>query len=131
MAKVVLSVNLSEQTVISTPYGRWQQLNGALNVTAFGINSVICEPGEDIGIDHDESETGQQEAYIVVTGRAAFTVGDERIEAGPGTVVAAPDPAVTRGFEALEPNTRIVCVGAAPAAESQPFGEWIAEAASA
>jgi mannose-6-phosphate isomerase-like protein (cupin superfamily) len=124
------SVNLSEQPVTATPYGRWQQLNAALNVNAFGINAVICEPGEDIGIEHDESETGQQEAYIVVSGRAAFTVGEERIEAGPGTVVAAPDPAATRGFEALEPNTRIVCVGAAPAAEAQPYGEWIAEAAT-
>jgi len=125
------SVNLDDQPVTATPYGRWQQLKGALNVKAFGINAVVCEPGEELGIEHDETETGQQEAYIVVTGRAAFTVGDQRIEAGPGTVVAAPDPAVTRGFEALEPNTRIVCVGAAPAAESQPFGEWIADAASA
>ena len=125
------SVNLDDQPVTATPYGRWQQLNGALNVNAFGINAVVCEPGEELGIEHDETETGQQEAYIVVTGRAAFTVGDQRIEAGPGTVVAAPDPAVTRGFEALEPNTRIVCVGAAPAAESQPFGEWITDAASA
>jgi len=117
------SVNLSDQPVTTTPYGRWQQLNAALNVNAFGINAVICEPGEDIGIEHDESETGQQEAYIVVSGRAVFTVGGERVEAGPGTVVAAPDPAATRGFEALEPNTRIVCVGAAPAAEAQPYGE--------
>ena len=92
---------------------------------------VVCDPGEDFDIAHDETETGQQEAYIVVTGRAAFTVGDERIEAGPGTVVAAPDPAVTRGYEALEPGTRIVCVGATPAADKQPFGEWIADAANA
>jgi len=125
------SVNLSDQPITATPYGRWQQLNGALNVNAFGINAVVCDPDEDIGISHDETETGQQEAYIVVAGRAVFTVGDERIEAGPGTVVAAPDPAVTRGFEALDRGTRIVCVGATPAADKQPFGEWIADAANA
>jgi mannose-6-phosphate isomerase-like protein (cupin superfamily) len=125
------SVNLNDVPVTPTPYGRWQQLNAVLNVNAFGINAVVCEPGEDIGIEHDESETGQQEAYIVVSGRAAFKVGDQKIEAGPGTVVAAPDPAVTRGFEALEPDTRIVCVGATPTSDKQPFGEWIAEAASA
>jgi len=28
-------------------------------------------------------------------------------------------------------GTRIVCVGATPAADKQPFGEWIADAANA
>ncbi|HET6847570.1 MAG TPA: hypothetical protein VFH74_01855 [Gaiellales bacterium] len=114
----------------ATPYGRWQQLNSPLGLDAFGVNAVVCEPGEDIGISHDESETGHQEIYVVVSGRAAFTIGDERIEAGPGTVVAAPDPAATREYTALEPNTRIVCIGAAPG-EPHPYGEWIDEAAPA
>ena len=111
------SVNLSDQPITATPYGRWQQLNGALNVNAFGINAVVCDPAEDFG--HLARRDGDGPAGGVHRGHRAraFTVGDERIEAGPGTVVAAPDPAVIRGFEALEPGTRIVCVGAAPVAE--------------
>ncbi|HYW28501.1 MAG TPA: hypothetical protein VE824_01735 [Gaiellales bacterium] len=124
------AVDLSTIPVKATPYGRWQQLNGPLGLDAFGLNAVVCEPGEDIGISHDEAETGHQEVYIVVSGRAAFTIGDEQIEAGPGTVVAASDPAATRDYRALEPNTRIVCVGAAPG-EPHPYGEWIDEAAPA
>jgi mannose-6-phosphate isomerase-like protein (cupin superfamily) len=123
----VSHIDLSTIPAKPTAYGRWQQLNEPLGLNAFGLNAVVCDPGEDIGIAHDEAETGQQEAYVVVSGRAAFTIGDEQIEAGPGTVVSAPDPAATRSYVALEPDTRIVCIGAAQGA-AQPFGEWIDEA---
>ncbi len=124
------SVNLHDEPITETPYGRWQQLNEPLGVTGFGINAIICDPGEDFDISHSEEETGQQEAYIVVAGRAAFEIGDARIEAGPGTVVAAPEPAAVRSYAALEPGTRIVCVGASGSADPQAFGEWISEAAA-
>jgi mannose-6-phosphate isomerase-like protein (cupin superfamily) len=123
----VSHVDLSTMDAKPTAYGRWQQLNGPLGLSSFGLNAVVCDPGEDLGIAHDEGETGHQEAYVVVTGRALFTIGDEQIEAGPGTVVSAPDPAATREYSALEPNTRIVCIGA-PQGAAQPYGEWIDEA---
>lgn len=120
------TVDLSTLPVKPTSFGRWQQLNGPLDLQAFGMNAIVCDPGEEFDIAHDESETGHQEAYVVVSGRASFTIGDDRIEAGPGTVVSAPDPAAKRAYEALEPGTRIVCIGAAPGA-AQPYGEWIDE----
>ena len=121
------SVDLTALPVTSTPYGRWQRLNGPLGLTAFGLNAMACDPGEEFDIAHDENESGHQEAYVVVSGRAAFTVGDERVEAGPGTVVSAPNPSQVRSYEALEPETRIVCVGAAPGTP-HPYGVWIDEA---
>ena len=42
----------------------------------------------------------------------AFEVGC--VQAAPGVVVSAPDPAAVRSYRALEPETRIVCIGAAP-----------------
>ena len=71
------------------------------------MNAIVCDPGEEFDIAHDESETGHQEAYVVVSGRAVFTIGDDRIEAGPGTVVSAPDPAANarlRGARARHPH---------------------------
>jgi len=56
-------------------------------------------------------------------------LGDEELEAGPGDVVGVPDPAETRNYWALEPGTRIVCLGAGPGAE-HPYGRWIAEDAA-
>ena len=86
------TVDLSTLPVKPTSFGRWQQLNGPLGLQAFGMNAIVCDPGEEFDIAHDESETGHQEAYVVVSGRAVFTIGDDRIEAGPGTVVSAPAP---------------------------------------
>jgi len=63
----------------------------------------------------------------VVAGRATFRIGDEQVEAGPGQVVSAPDPAAVRSYGALEPGTRIVCIGGAGGDEG--YGTWIADAA--
>jgi mannose-6-phosphate isomerase-like protein (cupin superfamily) len=120
-------IHLETQPIIATEYGRWSPLNEALSLNAFGVNAIVCDPGEEFDIAHDETDSGHQEAYVVVSGRAAFVVGDERFEAGPGTVVSAPDPRHIRSYTALEPSTRIVCIGAAPG-EAHPYGEWISEA---
>lgn len=85
-------VNLSQvpETVVSS--GRWQPLNERLGIHSFGISAVAMDAGDDFDIEHDESDCGHQEAYVVVSGRAGFRVGDDEFEAGPGDVVAVPDP---------------------------------------
>jgi mannose-6-phosphate isomerase-like protein (cupin superfamily) len=107
--------------------GRWQPLNATLEIRNFGINAVALDPGDDADIDHDERDSGHQEVYVVVSGRAAFRLGDEQVEAGPGDVVAVPDPAERRDYRALEPGTRIVCIGAGPSPDDD-YGAWIARA---
>ena len=64
-----------------------------------------------------------------MAGRGFFRIGDDEVEAGPGQVVSAPDPAAVRSYGALEPGTRIVCIGGAPAGD-QSYGSWIGDAAS-
>jgi mannose-6-phosphate isomerase-like protein (cupin superfamily) len=123
------AVDLTTHPVVATEYGRWQPLNGPLGVDGFGISAIICEPGEEFDIEHDEADSGQQEVYVVVAGRAEFTIGSETVEAGPGQVVSAPDPAATRAYRAIAPGTRIVCLGAAATGDREGYGNWIAEAA--
>jgi mannose-6-phosphate isomerase-like protein (cupin superfamily) len=118
-------VDLSTFPATPTAFGRWQPLNAPLGLGGFGINAIECDPGEVIDTTHDETDTGQHEAYIVVAGRAEFHVGTDVFDVGPGTVVAAPDPASTRSFRPLEPGTRIICIGAAPTEGDPAFGEWI------
>ena len=122
-------LRLSEVPETPTSEGRWQALNTSLGISTFGVNAVAMEPGEQADIEHDESDSRHQEVYVVVAGRAAFRLGTEQVEAGPGDVVACGDPAETRSYWALEPATRIVCFGAGPGAE-HPYGEWIAESAT-
>jgi hypothetical protein len=113
-------VDLSDHPIVKTAYGRWQPLNGPLGVAGFGISAIVCDPGEEFDIEHDETDSGQQEVYVVVAGRATFTIGDEQLEAGP-------DPAAVRSYGALEPGTRIVCIGGAGA--DPGYGTWISDAA--
>ncbi len=123
-------LHLADTPETHIPDGHWQALNEPLGIRTFGISAVRLEPGEAPDIEHDEAASGHQEVYIVVAGRAAFRLGEEEAEAGPGDVVAVPDPAERRAYRAIEPATRIVCLGAGPGAE-WGFGAWIAEKAAA
>lgn len=122
------TVDLRSHSHVATEFGRWQPLNGPLGVSAFGVNAIVCDPGEQFDIEHDEADTGHQEVYVVVSGLAEFTIGGERVQASPGVVVSAPEPAAVRSYRALEPETRIVCFGA-ERGRAHPYGEWIGEAA--
>lgn len=121
MGRVLRLADVPEHPIAD---GRWQPLNEPLGIRHFGINAVVMDPGETFDIEHDETDSGHQEVYVVVAGRAGFRLGDEEVEVGPGEVVAVPDPGETRNYWALEPGTRIVCFGAGPGAEAD-FGGWI------
>jgi uncharacterized cupin superfamily protein len=119
------SIDLTAVPVGATEFGLWAGLNGRLGIGAFGVNVVEPAPGEGLASAHDEVESAQEELFVVVSGRARFTVGDETIEAGPGTAIGIGDPALTRGYQALEPGTRVLCIGAQPSAGATNWGYWI------
>ncbi len=121
-------LHLADVPETRIPAGRWQALNDLLGVRNFGVSAIAIEPGESPDVEHDEGSSGHQEVYVVVTGRAGFRLGDEEIEAGPGDIVALPDPSETRSYWAVAPGTRIVCLGAGPGAE-HAYGAWIDEEA--
>jgi tetratricopeptide (TPR) repeat protein len=106
-----------------------------LGVRALGLNAFFARATGDQLIErHDEAGAGSghhEEAYIVVAGSAAFTVGDEKIDAPAGTVVFVPDVSTTRGAVATEPDTVAIVVGG-PADRPlpvSPFEYWfVAEA---
>ena len=63
----------------------WRPLRRRLGVTSFGINAYTADAaGDPLIEEHDEHSPGaggHEELYLVVTGRAAFTVDGEEIEA--------------------------------------------------
>jgi tetratricopeptide (TPR) repeat protein len=126
---------IDEIEPVSVAGGLYHPLRRALGVRAFGINAYSARKAGDQLIEtHDETGAGsggQEEAYVVVSGRATFTVGDEEIDAPAGTVVFLPDVSVKRGAIATEPNTTALVVGG-PADRPlpvSPFEYWfVAEA---
>jgi uncharacterized cupin superfamily protein len=119
------AIDLTAVPVGTTEFGLWAGLNGPLGIGAFGAN--VVEAALDAGLEsaHDEVESAQEELFVVISGRARFTVGHETIEAGPGMAIGIGDPALTRGYQALEPGTRVLCIGARPAAAETNWGYWI------
>jgi hypothetical protein len=96
----------------------WIPLRRRLGIRAFGTNAYRApRAGDQIVEDHVESP-GQEEAYIVVTGAARFTVGEETFEAPAGTVVFLPDPTIRRQAIATADHTTLLAVGGWP---DQPY----------
>jgi tetratricopeptide (TPR) repeat protein len=98
----------------------WQPIRRPLGVSAFGINAyVAAEAGDELLETHDELGTGaggHEELYLVVSGRAGFTVDDAEVDAPAGTILFVPDPATRRGGVAREPGTQVVVIGGRPGA---------------
>jgi uncharacterized cupin superfamily protein len=121
-------VNLSELSPVTTAFGRWQALNGPLGMTGFGVNAFTADVGEQIDLEHDEADSGQQELYIVVVGSAVVTVDGVDHVANPGTLISAPDPGTTRSLRVLESGTRIICIGARPGSGDEGYGGFVVPA---
>jgi tetratricopeptide (TPR) repeat protein len=93
--------------------GNWQPLRRHLGIGAFGINAWTgAEEGAEVIGAHDETPSSHEELYLVLEGRATFTVGGDTFEADAGTIVFVSDPDVRRGAVATKPGTRILTVGA-------------------
>ena len=91
---------------------QWHPIRMRLGIGAFGMNAYTSEHvGGEVVEDHTEETYGHEEAYIVVSGHATFTLGGEELDAPAGTIVFISDPTVRRSAVALEEGTRVLAVG--------------------
>jgi len=121
------SVRLDEIEPLPMDGVLWRPLRQVLDVGAFGINAFVAnDVGDDVVEDHAEEMLGLEEVYVVLAGRATFTLGEERLDAPVGTVVFVRDPAVRRHARAEEPGTAVLAVGGPRGAVYEP-PPWEAE----
>jgi Cupin domain len=92
-----------------------------LGIEAFGANARVAHAaGEVLVMPHDERSggpfgtDGHEELYVVLRGRATFTVDGREVDAPAGTLVYVRDPALERSAVATEPDTAVLAVGGAP-----------------
>ena len=86
-----------------------------------GVNAWIADAGGQLIPPHEE-DSGNEELYVVVRGRATFTVGEETAEAPAGTLLFVPAE-VYRTAVAAEDGT-IVFVAGATVGEAFNAGGW-------
>ncbi len=89
----------------------WYPLQHHFGLGAFGLNAFGGDPGTELVAVHDERESGQEEVYVVVRGAARFTLNGSEHLAPAVSVVAIPDPAVTRAAIATEDDTIVLAIG--------------------
>jgi len=100
-------------------------------VTGFGVNAWTATVAGDALIEaHDETSTGagaHEELYLVLTGRATFTIAGEELDAPSGTLVLI-DVGTRRSAVAAEPDTTVLVLGGRPGAvlPVSPFEHYYA-----
>ena len=100
----------------------WRPVRHHFGITAFGVNAWTGrDAGDRIINEHDESDDGNEELYLVVRGRAAFELDGDRVDAPSGTLVFA-RPGVKRTAFAEEPETTIIALGGTPGKPYEPDG---------
>jgi hypothetical protein len=107
----------------------WRPIRRRFGIGAFGINAyTAANPGDWVVEEHDETQIGHQEMYIVVRGRAKFTLNGEELDAPTGTIVFLDDPSVKRLAIAEEEGTTVLAIGAKPGEAFTPsVWEWVFE----
>jgi tetratricopeptide (TPR) repeat protein len=80
-----------------------------LRFQAAGVNAWTADTGGQLIPPHQE-DSGNEELYVVVRGRATFTVGEEEADAGAGTLVFVPAEDF-RTAVAAEDGTIVLVVG--------------------
>ena len=94
----------------------WLPLRAELGIGAFGVSAYRANAGELVVPRHNEAAGGgagvHEELYVVLSGRATFTVGGETVDAPAGTLVHLPDPTVQRKAIGEEAGTTVLAIGA-------------------
>jgi tetratricopeptide (TPR) repeat protein len=110
--------------------GKWMPIRGHFGIEAFGVNAwKAAAAGDDLINDHNEENSEHEELYLVLSGRATFTVDGEEVDAPAGTLVFVNDPKAQRKAVAAEAGSSVLAIGAKPGEAYRPLGwEWSSEA---
>ena len=104
----------------------WKPVRHHFDIRSFGVNANVADAGDVLVEKHTEVEdsgTRHEELFLVVSGRATFTVAGDEIDAPAGTLVFVPDPEVVRSARALEDGTTVLAVGGEPGA-AYTVSQW-------
>ena len=96
----------------------WRPVRRRFGITAFGTNAYTGNTGQRVVDEHFERDN-HQEMYVVLRGRATFTLGEDEVDAPAGTIVFA-RPGTKRGAIAGEDGTAVLAVGAKPGVVFEP-----------
>jgi tetratricopeptide (TPR) repeat protein len=93
----------------------WHPIRRHFDIRAFGVNAYSArEVGGQIVEEHAETALGHEEIYLVLRGRARFTIDGNDHELSAGQLVLVRDPQLKRGAVALDEDTAVLALGGKP-----------------
>jgi quercetin dioxygenase-like cupin family protein len=102
----------------------WRPVRRRFDIRGFGVNAYTAlAAGGQIVEEHAETQLGHEEIYLVLRGRARFTVDGNDHELVAGQLVFVRDPELRRGAVALEEDTAVLALGGKPG-EAHVVSAW-------
>jgi uncharacterized cupin superfamily protein len=98
----------------------WMLARKGLGTSSFGFNMVEIGPGGQIP-EHDESESGQEELYIVLEGEAVLRIEGEDHPAPAGTFASIQPPASRTILNRSEAPVTALLIGVQPQGGYEPM----------
>ena len=103
----------------------WRPVRRRFDIQAFGVNAYSAEEAGQRVVEEHREQDGHEELYVVLSGRATFTLEGDEHDAPAGTLVHCP-PGTLRSAFAAAPGTTVLGIGAKPGEVFQPSGwEWV------
>jgi len=112
----VNAAHVDELDRIELPDGFvWRPIRRRFDIRAFGVNAYTARAaGSPIVETHKETQLGHEEIYLVLRGRAIFTIDGNEHELAAGQLVFVRDPALERGALAVDADTVVLALGGKP-----------------
>ena len=98
----------------------WKLARKALGTSAFGFNLVEIAPGGQIP-EHDESESGQVELYVILEGEATLRIEGEDHPAPAGTFASIEPPASRTILNRSDAGVTAMLIGVTPTDGYKPL----------
>jgi uncharacterized cupin superfamily protein len=97
----------------STYLGGFKHARAELGVTSFGMQVIDLPAGSDGHPEHDHSEAGQEEVFVVLSGSADIKIEGDTIRLEPGNMIRV-GPSTRRKLVTTDQPARILALGGVP-----------------
>lgn len=108
------------ETMEGSGESTWKLARKALGTSAFGYNLVEIGPGGQIP-EHDETQSGEVELYIVLEGEAVMRLDGEDHSAPAGTFASIEPPATRTILNRSDAPVTALLIGVDPSGGYEPM----------
>jgi mannose-6-phosphate isomerase-like protein (cupin superfamily) len=99
--------------------GSFKRARAELGVSAFGFQVIDMPPNMDAYPEHDHSEDGMEEVYVVLRGGGEIEIDGEKHPIDPETMVAVRSGTKRKIFSGEE-GLRVLAIGGKPGQAYEP-----------